>query len=152
MSLQSLDQRDLGLKLLWLVISFEPHACDQYLCCQNTDVNFHTPLIPLHQTFHPWSNKEAPENIWMNKWSFLFTHPRGASPVWCWASDGQFTLCGASSVSLPSRVCSSRLVVVHLSHLAQMIIQRGVPSVGAMRKSWVWWRTHEHPVCWFLMR
>ena len=26
-------------------------------------VGFHTPLIPLHQTFHPWSSKEALENI-----------------------------------------------------------------------------------------
>ena len=49
--------------------------------------------------------------------SLLFTNPRGVSPVWCWASDRQFTLCGAFSVSL-FWVCSSRVVVVHLAHLA----------------------------------
>ena len=51
-----------------------------------------------------------------------------------------------------SRVCSSRVVVVHLVCLACMIVQRGVLSVGAMRKSQFQWRTHECPVHWFLMR
>ena len=132
MSLQSLDWREVGLKLSWPVISFESHQCDQYLHYENTDVDFHTPLIPLHQTFHPWSYKEALENVQMNVWSFLLIHPRGVSPVWCWAKDWQFTLCGASSVSLYSIVCSSSMVVVHLAYLAHMTIQKGVPSVGAM--------------------
>ena len=48
MSLQSLDQREVGLKLSWLAVSFEPHWCDQYLCHQYTDTDSHTPLIPLH--------------------------------------------------------------------------------------------------------
>ena len=83
--------------------------------------------------------------------NFLFTHPRGVSPVWSWANNGQFALSGTSSVSLTSRVCSSRVVVVHLAHLVHTIIQRGVPSVGAMRKSQFQWSTGEHRVCWFLM-
>ena len=124
----------MGLKLSWPVIYFKPHQCDQYLHYQGSDVDFCTPLIPLHQTFHPWSSKEALENVQMNMWSFLFTHPRGISHVWHWAGDGQFALCGTSSVSLPSRVSSSRVVVVHLACLAHMTIQRGVPSVGVMRK------------------
>ena len=40
--------KDVGVKLSWPVICFEPHQCDQYLHCQNTDIDFHTPLIPLH--------------------------------------------------------------------------------------------------------
>ena len=106
--LQYLDWREVGLKLLWLVISFGPHLCNQYLHCQNTNVDFHTSLIPLHWTFYPWSSKGALENVKINAWGFLFTHLRGVSPVWCWEGDGQFTLCGASLVSLSSEVCSSR--------------------------------------------
>ena len=150
-SLQFLVWREVGLKKSWLVMSFKPHQCDQNLHLWNTYVDIHTPLVPLHQTFHAWSSKEALENIWMKAWSFLFTHPRGVSPVWHWAGNGQFTLCGTSSVSLSSWFCSSRVVVVHLACLAHMTVQRGVPSVGAMRKSQFWWRTHEHPVSWFLM-
>ena len=66
MSLQSLGQREVELKLSWQVISFEPYQCDQYLHNQNTEFDFHTPLIHLHQTFHPWSSKEDPENVQMN--------------------------------------------------------------------------------------
>ena len=44
------------------------------------------------------------------------------------------------------------MVVVHLAFLADMTIQIGVPSIEVMRKSQFWWRTHEHPVHWFLMR
>ena len=51
-SLQSLDQREVGMKHLWSVVSFKTNQCDQYLHCQNTDVDFHTPLVPLYQTFH----------------------------------------------------------------------------------------------------
>ena len=40
------------------------------------------------------------------------------------------------SLTLP-RVCSSMVAVMHLACLAHMIVQRGVHSVGAMRKSWV---------------
>ena len=86
MNLQPLDQREVGLKLSWPFICFYSHWYDQYLCCQNTDVDFQSSLIPLYQTFYPWSSKEAPENVWM---SFLFTHPREDSPVWCWANEGK---------------------------------------------------------------
>ena len=94
----------------------------------------HTP-DPLHQTFHPLSKRKALGNVLRNAWSLLFTHPRGVLPVWHWAGHGQLTLCGAFSVSLSSGVCSSRVVGVHLACLAHMIVQRGVPSVGVMRKS-----------------
>ena len=79
-------------------------GCDQYFHGQNANVEFYTPPITLHQTFHPLSSLEALENVCMNTHSFLFILPRGVSPIWCWASNGQFTLCGASSVSLPSGV------------------------------------------------
>ena len=77
-----------------------------------------TLLVPLHWTFHPLYSKEALENVWMNAQSFLFTNPRGVSPVWYWISGGQFTLYGASLVSLSSGVCSFR-VVMHLGLLSK---------------------------------
>ena len=130
MSLTFLDQREVGLKVPWLVISFKLYPCDQYACGQNTDIDFHTPLIPLHWTFHPWSSKEALGNIQRNAWHFLFTQP-----IWCLAGNRQFALCGTSSISLPSGAGSSRVVMVILASLACTTIHRGVPSVGAMRKT-----------------
>ena len=44
-TLQSLEWREVGLKLSWLVISFRPHQCDQHLCHQNANVDFYTPLF-----------------------------------------------------------------------------------------------------------
>ena len=140
-SLLSLEQREVGLKKSWPVMSYYPHWCGQYLQLWNAYIDVHTPPIPLHQTFYPLSSKEALGHVQMNAQSFLFTHPRGVSPVWCWGNNRQFAVCGTSSVSLSSGVCSSRMVVVHLAHLAHMIIQRGVPSVEVMRKSQFQWRT-----------
>ena len=151
-SLQSLEWREVGLKLLWPVISFNPHWCDQHLYCKNAIIDFYIPPIPLHQTYNPLSSQEALRNVHMNAQSFLLTHPRGVLSVWCWASNWQLTLCGTSSVSLSSRVSSSRAVLVHLVHLACTDIQRGVPSVGVIRKSQFWWRTHGCPACLFFMR
>ena len=65
----------------------------------------------IHWTFHPLPSKEAFGSLQMNARSFLFTHPRGVLPVWCWASNRQFALCCVTSlVSLSSGVCSSRVV------------------------------------------
>ena len=50
-------------------MSFQSHWCDQDLHLQNADVDIHTSQIPLHQTLHPLSNKEALGNILMNTWS-----------------------------------------------------------------------------------
>ena len=130
---------------------FELHKCDQHFCHQIADVGSHTPLIPLHWSFYPWSNVKALENVQMNAWSFLFTFPTGVSPVWCWFNDKQSTLCGTSSVLL-FWVSSSMVAVVHQAHLACTTIQRWVSSVGGMRKSWFQWRTHQHPVHWFSTR
>ena len=105
------------------------------LCFQNAIMDIHTLPVPLHWTSHPLSSKEALENVWVNAQSFQFTHPRAVSPVWHCASNRQSALCCTSSVSLSPGVCSSRVVVVHLAWLVHMIIQRGVSSVGAMRKS-----------------
>ena len=127
MSLQSLVWREVGLRLSWPVISFMFHWCDQYLCFQNANIDFHTPLVPLHQTFHPWSSGDALVNVQRNAQTFLFTHARGVSTVCPWAGGRQFTLCGASSISLPSRVCSSRVVVVHLFHSVCTTVQGGYP-------------------------
>ena len=109
-----------------------------------------TPLHPSTLDFSPFIYPGS-SGKHLNAQSLLFTHPSGAGPVWHWAGNGQFAFHGASSVSL-FRVCSSRVVVVHLAHLACTTIQRWVPSVAAMRKSQFWWRTHEYLVHWFFMR
>ena len=46
-------KRVVGLTLLWPVISYKPHQCDQYLCHQNASIDSLIPLVPLHETFHP---------------------------------------------------------------------------------------------------
>ena len=51
MTLQSLAWREVGLRLSRPGVSFKPNQCDQYLCLQNSDVDFCTPLVPLHLTF-----------------------------------------------------------------------------------------------------
>ena len=95
-------------------------------CCQNADIDFYTPPIPLHQTCSPfiYPGNSGKHPTWMHGVS-CSPMPRGVSPVWHWASNGQFALCGTLSVSL-FLVSSSRVVVVHLAHLACTIIQRGV--------------------------
>ena len=91
----------------------------------------HIPF-PLHQTFHPWSSKQALENVHRNVQSFLLTHARGISPVWHWVSGRHFALCGASSFSFAFWVGSSRMVVVHLVCSAHMPEHKGAPIMG-------WW-------------
>ena len=126
---------------MWSVLPLPEHWC--WL--------LHTPN-PSISNFSPFDlARKLWKNICMNAQSFLSTHPRGVLPVWCWASDRQFKLCGVSSVSLYSGVCSSSMVVVHMACLAHMTIQGGAPSVEVMRKSQFQWRNHEHLVCWFLM-
>ena len=74
--------------LATLVWSVPPHP-ECWHWCPHT-------LIPLHWTFYLLSSKEALRNIQMNAQNLLFTHPRGVSYVWCWASNGKFTLFGTS--------------------------------------------------------
>ena len=111
----------------------------------------HIPF-PLHWTFYPWSNKEVPQNLLRNVQSFLFTCPRGVSPVWHWATTRHFTLCGALSFSLTFSVGSSRMVVAHLVCSAHTPEHKGAPFMGVMRRRSSRWRTHEHLLCWFFMR
>ena len=108
--------------------------------------------FPVHQMFHPWSCKEALENVLQNMQSFLLTHPRVVSPGWCSACGRHFALCGTLSFSLAFWVGSSRMVVAHLACSVHAPVHKGAPIMGVMRRSWFWWRTHEHLVCWFFMR
>ena len=85
------------------------------LLCMNAGIDAYTPVVPLHWTLHPWSNTDAPEDIWRTALSFPITQLRGVSAVCCLASSRQSTLCGTFSVSLLPEVCSSRAMVVHLS-------------------------------------
>ena len=56
-SLQFPEWREVVLKKSWSVGSFKPHQCDQYLHLKKANVDVHTPLIPLHQTFTPYLAK-----------------------------------------------------------------------------------------------
>ena len=109
-------------------------------------------LFPLHWPFHPWSSKEALNNVLRNVLNFLLMCLTGVSPVWCWASGRHFALCGASSLSLAFWAGSSRMVVAHLVCSAHTPEHKGGPIMGEMRRSWFWWRTHEHLVCWFFTK
>ena len=106
------------------------------ICCQNANIDSHTPLVPLHWTFYPWSNIYALENIWRTAQSFLLTQTKGVSTVHCWAAGRQSTLCCAFPVSLLSGICSFRVMVVLPGSSAHMTVQRGVAFAGVMRKSW----------------
>ena len=105
-----------------------------------------TPLLSLYIglfTFYQ-SRKLWVTLTWMHRISYSPTLKK-SPPVWCCASDGQFTLCGASSVSLFC-VCSCRVVVVHnWPAWPAQLYRDGFPLSGAVRKSWFQWRTHEHP-------
>ena len=138
-----------GVEFIIATISYRLHWCDQYLCHKNASIDAHTPLVPIHWTLHPWSNVDTTEDFQRTAQSFSINRPRGVSTDCHWASSRQSTLYETFSVSLLSEVCSSRAVAVHPAHSSCMTIQRGVPFAGAMRKSWLWWRTHECPVCSF---
>ena len=92
-----------------------------------------TPPIPLHQTFHLLSKKLWEMSEWMQRVSYS-TILEESHLFWCWASNGQFSLCSSSPVGL-FRVCSSRVVVVHLAHFACTTVQRWVPSDGSNEKN-----------------
>ena len=94
----------------------------------------HIPF-PLHQTFHPWSSKEALDSVPRNAQNFLLTHPRVAHMSGTGLVE-DIALCGASSVSLTFQVGSSRMVVAHLVCSAQTPEHKGAPIMG-------WWeRVH----------
>ena len=119
---QSLQQREMGLEEVMVSHVFKVSpvwSVPLPLDCQHWHP--HT-LNPLHEAFYPLSREEALGYVQMNACSLLFIHPRGVWPVWHWAGNRQFTPCGAFSVWLFSGVCSFRMVVVHMAHLACMII------------------------------
>ena len=122
--------------------------CQKMVTEKSTDVDFHKPLIPLHWTFHPWSSKKAPENVWRNVQSFLFTQPRGVLSVWCLAGCRQFTLCDTSLVSL-----FQSLLLQGGSGTPCLLSPHNCTEGGSLcksdEKSRFQWRTCEHPICQF---
>ena len=63
-------------------------------------------MISLHQSFHPWSNRDTLENIQRIPQSFLFTQLRGVSTVCHWASNRQLALfwCFLSALTHITRI------------------------------------------------
>ena len=151
-SLQSQEWREVGLmksQLVCIFLTSSVWSVPLYPECRHWCP--HIPF-PLHQTFHPWSRREALENVLSNVKNFLLTHPREVSPVWYWASGRHFAPCDTAPFSLTFQVSSSRLVVAHFVCSAHTPEHKGAPIMGVMRRSQFWWRTHEHSVCWFFIK
>ena len=65
-SLQSLEWREVGLKLSYLFISFKPHWCDQHLHFWNADIDFYTPLSLYIEVFTLYlARKLCKMSTWM---------------------------------------------------------------------------------------
>ena len=74
-----------------------------------------------------WSIRGTPENVQRIAQSFLFTQLSGVSVVCHWVCVRQFTLCGTSSVSPLSGVCSFRVVGVQWGPLSLYNCTKGSP-------------------------
>ena len=141
----------MGLKLSWPVVSFKPHQCDQHLCCQNAwcgSPHTHNPSTLYFFTLYLARKlqKMHPHKCTAVSYSPIL---KGVSPVWSWASNGHSHFVALAQSHSPPNFVLLGLWWCTWPTVAPTTIQRGVLSVGVMRKSQFWWRNHEHPVCWF---
>ena len=72
LSLLSLEWSEVGLKKSQSVVSFNFISVISTSTSRMLTLHPHIPS-PLHQTFHPWYSKKAPENVLQNAQSFLLT-------------------------------------------------------------------------------
>ena len=101
MSLQFLEWREVGLNLSWPVISYKPHPCDQYLCCQNANVDSFTPLVPLASNFSPLIKQGHSRKCWEGQHrASCSPNLEGVSAACCWDGSRHSTLYGTFSVWL----------------------------------------------------
>ena len=107
-------------------------------------------LQPSHFTcgFHP-SSVDAPVDVHGPSHNFLFFHPREALLVGHWVTALPSFFCGIPSSPPAMKVVLHGVVLVHLLHLRQLPIHKGMPTFDATRRSQFWWRTHDCP-CWFV--
>ena len=88
----------------------------QSLCCHMLTLNSLTLSILHLESFHPWSCMDVLADMSMGEhiashWSTL----EEVLLAWCRVGTRESALCGNSSFSLPSRVGSSRVKLVHLA-------------------------------------
>ena len=95
------------------------------------------------------SSVDAPVDIHCTSCNFPFFHPREALLVGHWVTTLPSFSCGVFFSSPPMEVVLHRVGLVHLSCVWQLPIHKGMPTSDTIRRSWFWWRTHEHP-CWFV--
>ena len=119
----------------------------------STDIKLPHILDPPLGTLHPWSCMDILADIHGRAHSFLLIQPRGVLLACHRAGTRQSAHCGNSSFSLPSKVGSSRMKLVHLAHAVHTPAHSGMPlsSPGAMRRSQLWWRIHDWPCSSFKM-
>ena len=105
-------------------------------------------LQPNHFTcgLHP-SSVDALVDIHDPSCNFPFLHSREALLVGHWVTALPSLYCGILFPSPPKEVVLHR--VVHLSHVLQFPIHKGMPTSDMMRRSQFQWRTHNCP-CWFI--
>ena len=107
-------------------------------------------LQPSHITcgLHP-SSLDAPVDIHCRSHNFPFFYPREALLVGQWVTSLPLSSCGILFFSPPTEVVLHGMGMVHLSHVWELPIHKGMPISDTMRRSQFWWRTHDHPH-WFV--
>ena len=106
-------------------------------------------LQPNHITcgLHP-SSVNALVDIHGRLCNFPFFHPREALLVGHWGPPYHFPLVASFFPPL-TEVGLHGMELVHLSCVWQLPIHKGMPISDVMRRSWFWWRTHDH-LHWFI--
>ena len=107
-------------------------------------------LQPNHLTcgLHP-SSVDAPVDVHSPSHNFPYFHAREALLVGHWVTTLPSFSCGILLSSPPMEVVLHGVGLVHLSHVWQLPIHKGMPTSDAMRRSHFQWRTHDYP-CWFI--
>ena len=108
-------------------------------------------LQPNHFTCGPHpSSVDALVDFHDSSCNFPFFHPGKLYWVDHWVTTLPLFSCGVLFSSPPEEVVLHGVGLVHLSCVWWLPIHKGMSTSDAMRRSWFWWRTHDHP-CWFVI-
>ena len=107
-------------------------------------------LQPHHITWGIYpSSVDTPVDVHGRSCNFPFFHPREALLVGQWVTTLPLFSCGILFLSPFAEVVLHGVGLVHLSHVWQLPMHKGMPISNMMRRSWFWWRTCDLP-CWFI--
>ena len=124
----------------WALMSFPlPYVCVPSEVCSHI-------TLPEVFTCPQWM---TPVDVHGRSHNFPFFHPKEALLVGRWVTTLPFSSCDVLFLSPLAEVVLHGVVLVHLSHVWQLPIHKGMPISDAMRRSWFQWRTHDLP-CWFV--